>query len=76
MFLQELERDSDHRVAEAMEKFRQGEAEERQKILAEANKHLVETVNAVHAEMEGRVAQAVEEAMKQANIQNSTKEVN
>ena len=73
---QELEKEADQRVVEAVEKFRLGAAEERQKLLAEANKHMVETVNAVRTEMEGRMAQAVEEALKQANVQNNAKEVN
>eukprot|EP00731_Ephydatia_muelleri_P027011 Em0018g1111a len=72
---EELEKEADQRVVEAVEKFRLGAAEERQKLLAEANKHMVETVNAVRTEMEGRMAQAVEEALKQANVQNNAKEM-
>ena len=69
----------ERRISEAVEKVRLAAADERQKLLSEASKQMIETVNSVHSEMEGRITQAqalaVEEALKQANAQSNTKEV-
>lgn len=68
---EELEKEMELRISEAVERVRHAAAEERQRLLTETSKHMIETVNTVRVEMEGRMAQAVEEALKQA----STKEM-
>ena len=67
------------RVSEALEKAKRQSAEEKQRLIVEANAKLRDTVTAARSEIEGRMAQAqalaVQEALKEANAQSSSKEV-
>ena len=67
------------RVAEAVEKVKRQAAEEKQRLVVEANTKLRDSVSAARSEIESRVAQtqalAVQEALKEANAQSSSKEV-
>ncbi len=75
--------DHDHliqqRVAEAVEKTRRQAGEERQRLLLEANKQVRDAVATVRLEMEQKLQQAqataVQEALKEAHAQSSSKEV-
>ena len=66
-------------VSEAVEKVRQQNAEEKQQMLLEANRRVQEAVATVRSEMEANIAKAqtvaVQEALKEANVQISSKEV-
>ena len=67
------------RISEAAEKVRHQCAEEKQQILMEGSRQLQEAVTAVRSEMEGNIAKAqstaVQEALKEANVQLNSKEV-
>lgn len=67
------------RVSEAVDKVKRQSAEEKQRIVVEANTKLRDAVSAARNEIEGHMAQAqalaVQEALKEANVQNSSKEV-
>ena len=67
------------RVSEAVDKIKRQSTEEKQRLVLEANAKLRESVSATRSEIEGRMAQAqalaVQEALKEANAQNSSKEV-
>ena len=67
------------RVSEAVEKVKRQSAEEKQRLVLEANTKLRDAVSAARSELEGRMAQAqalaVQEALKEANTQGSSKEV-
>ena len=76
-----MERDSiiQQRVGDAVEKLKVQSNEEKQRMMLEASKQLREAVASVKAEMEGKIQQtqaiAVQEALKEANTQSSSKEV-
>ena len=67
------------RVSEAVEKIKRQSAEEKQRLVLETNTKLRDAVSAARSELEGRMAQAqalaVQEALKEANTQSSSKEV-
>ena len=67
------------RVNEAVEKIKRQSTEEKQRLLLEASKQLRDAVATVKAEVEGKMQQAqamaVQEALKEANIQTNSKEV-
>ena len=64
---------------DAVDKIKLQSTEEKQRMLMEASKQLREAVAGVKAEMEGKIQQtqaiAVQEALKESNIQSSSKEV-
>lgn len=74
-----LEQQVQQRISEAVEKVRHQCAEEKKQILMEGSRQLQETVATVRSEMEGNIAKAqstaVQEALKEANIQLNSKEV-
>lgn len=67
------------RVGEAVEKYKLQMTEEKQRLLLEASKQLRDAVAGVKEEMEGKVRQAqamaMQEALKEVNMQSSSKEV-
>ena len=67
------------RVSEAVDKVKRQFAEDKQRLVLEANNKLRETVAAARNELESRMAQtqslAVQEALKEANAQSNSKEV-
>lgn len=67
------------RVSEAVEKAKRQSTEEKQRLVLEANSKLRDAVTAARSEIEGRMAQAqalaIQEALKEANAQSSSKEV-
>lgn len=73
-----LEQQVQQRISEAVEKVRHQCAEEKKQILMEGSRQLQETVATVRSEMEGNIAKAqstaVQEALKEANIQLNSKE--
>ena len=75
-----MERDTiiQQRVNDAVDKIKHQSMEEKQRMLMEASKQLREAVAGVKAEMEGKMQQtqalAVQEALKEANAQSSSKE--
>ena len=66
-------------MTESVEKIKKQFSDEKQYLLLEASKQLRETVDQVRTEMEGRITQAqalaVQEALKESNVQNDSKEV-
>ena len=62
-----------------MEKVKRQAAEEKQRLVLEANTKLRDSVSAARTEIESRAVQtqalAVQEALKEANTQSSSKEV-
>ena len=62
-----------------MEKVKRQSSEEKQRLILEANSKLREAVSTARNELEGRMAQtqalAVQEALKDANAQSTSKEV-
>ncbi len=64
---------------DAVDKIKLQSTEEKQRMLIEASKQLREAVASVKVEMEGKMQQtqaiAVQEALKEANVQSSSKEV-
>ena len=66
-------------VKEALDKARKQATEEKNRLLVDASKQLRDTVATVKSEIEGRMAQtqtfAVQEALKEANLQTNSKEV-
>ena len=62
-----------------MDKYKAQATEEKQRLLLEASKQLRDAVAGVREEMDGKLRQAqalaVQEALKDANIQSSSKEV-
>ena len=67
------------RVNEAVDKVKRQSAEEKQRVVLEANAKLRDAVSAARCDIEGRMAQtqalAVQEALKEANAQSNSKEV-
>ena len=76
-----MERDCliQQRVNEAIEKVKRQNMDEKQRLLMESSKQLMEAVANVKAEMEGKIQQAqalaVQEALKEASMQTKSKEV-
>lgn len=66
-------------VKEALDKARKQATEEKNRLLLDASKQLRETVATVKSEVETRMAQqqsfAIQEAIKEANVQTNSKEV-
>lgn len=66
-------------MGEAVEKYKLQMTEEKQCLLLEASKQLRDAVASVKEEMEGKVRQAqamaMQEAIKEVNMQSSSKEV-
>lgn len=66
-------------MAEAVEKTRRQASEERQRLLVEAHQQVRDAVAAVRAEIEQKMQQAqsgaIQEALKEANVQTNSKEV-
>ena len=67
------------RVLEAVEKAKRQAKEERQRLLMDANKQMRDAVASMRAEVEQKMQQsqnlAIQEALKEANAQTSSKEV-
>ncbi len=76
-----MERDSiaQQRINEAVDKIKRQSTEEKQRLLIEASKQLRDAVATVKVEMEGKIQQAqamaVQEALKETNMQSTSKEV-
>lgn len=67
------------RVSEAVDKVKRQYTDEKQRLVLEANAKLRDAVSNARSELEGRMTQthaiAVQEALKEANAQSSSKEV-
>ena len=67
------------RVSESLEKMRRQFSDERQRLVVEANKQMRESVSSARLEVESKMKQAqataLQDALREANVQTTSKEV-